>query len=215
MLDAYSHHRHEGISSVWLRDAAPDLALDPLTLRDVRDDHLKAANSTAEDSYIERLIRVSLGVGERATRRLWLTQTWRQLLDRFPCRDILIDRAPLAEVTSITYVDPNGATQTLDAATYEVENASVETNRYARIRLAYNQCWPSTRCQRRAVTVNCVLGYPTTGSPALADLPDDLVHGRLLVIGELYKQREESVHVVLQTPALLRARELWQAYRVY
>lgn len=215
VLDDYPHHRSEGIASAWLRDAAADLTLDPLTLAVVRDDHLKVSNSDAEDSYVTRLIRVSLGMGERATRRFWLMQSWRLLLDRFPCGDILVDRAPLSEVTAITYVDVDGETQTISTSKYEVENASVETNRYARVRLAYNETWPATRCQRRAVTVSCVLGYPTTGSPALADLPDDLVHGRLLVIGELYRQREESIQAVISTPATVRARELWQAYRVY
>lgn len=218
MLTYPRTHRDECIPYAWLRDVAPDLTLDPLELGTVRDDHLRSAvGEGVEDDYIERLMRTSLGMGERGTRRFWLPQTWRLLLDRFPggCSDILVDRAPLNEVTGITYVDPDGVTQTFGGSplAYEVENPSVETNAYARIRLAYGESWPSTRGQRRAVTITVVLGYPTVdGSVAI---PDDLLHGRLLVIGELYKQRSESVHAFNQNPAILRAQALWQAWRVY
>jgi hypothetical protein len=52
-------------------------------------------------------------------------------------------------------------------------------------------------------------------SPAEPSIPEDILHGQLLVIGEMYKLRSLSVHAFNQAPAVLQARNLWNAYRVY
>ena len=200
-----------------VRTVNPEASLDPLTVAAVRDDHLKLTNGSAEDAYVQRLIDVSLAYAERITRRRLLTQTWALLLDRFPAEYIELPIAPIQEVVSITYVDPDGVTQTWGSSPfpYVVTNPTVESNEKATIRLGFNETFPSTRAQPEAVRVTVTVGYPEVGSPLVCDVPDDIEHGRLLVIGELYKQRTESVHGLASTPAIIRARDLWLQHRVY
>lgn len=186
-----------------------------LELAFVRDQHLRSPNGTAEDAYIKTLIATSQSLAERITRRALLTQTWRLVLDGFPetaTGAITIPKPPLQSVTSITYVDEDGVTQTWGGSPlpYEVSAPSGPTAGYARIRLAYDQSWPTTRTQADAVIVTFVAGWED-----VEQVPADIIHAQLLIIGELYKQRSDSVHAFNQNPALIRSRDLLLNYRVF
>lgn len=194
----------------------PDASADPLDLATVRDDHLRSPNGSAEDGYIARLMLTSLRMAERVTNRSLLPTSWRQVHARFPY-EIVLQRPPLLTVSGIMYVDPDGAEQTLDGGSPEAFWMIAPLGPRApkgRLRPLYGTCWPATRCQPDAVRVTFTAGYPLNESTDVADIPEDITHGRLLVIGELYKQRSESVHAFNQNPALIRARNLWLPYRV-
>jgi uncharacterized phiE125 gp8 family phage protein len=107
--------------------------------------------------------------------------------ERFPL-------GPLASVSSVAYIDTDGAIQTLDAAVYEVRNDGLD----AAIVLKYDQSWPSIRNGSR-ITVTGVLGY--------ADIPDDIIHAILLLVAHWYQNREavgeEIVIVPMGVDALL------------
>jgi uncharacterized phiE125 gp8 family phage protein len=200
------------------QDADDAPAYEPLTVDYVRDYHLRSPNGNAEDSYIETLIRVARRAAERVTRRALVPQTWRLVMSGFPCGGpIVVPKPPLQSVTAITYIDEDGVEQTWGGSPlpYEVVAPSGPQARYGLIAPAYEQVWPTTRRQLEAVTVEFIAGYPETGSPAEAQIPEDITHGMLLMIGELYKQRSESVHAFNQNPALIRARDLWLGYQVY
>ncbi len=76
---------------------------------------------------------------------------------------IIVPRPPLITLTpdatyttlGISYVDGNGATQTLSSALYQVDARSEP----GRIVPAYGQSWPSTREQLNAVTITYRAGY--------------------------------------------------------
>lgn len=212
-------HRHMGGEVHWHLEQvqAPDLDQDALTLAFIRDQHLRVTNGTAEDEKIDRLRKVSYRMAERATWRAHIPQQWTLVIDRFPCWDIEIPKAPLLSVDEITYVDTNGDEQTLTAspAQFDVTAPSGPKAGRGSVRPLVNQVWPTTRYQRDAVRITFTAGYALAGSPALATVPEDIDEGRLLVIGELYKQRSESVHALSQSPALLRAKDLWVGYRSY
>lgn len=201
--------------------SAPDLTADPLMLEAVRDDHLRSPNGTAEDDYIARLMVTSLRMAERVTNRSLLPTSRRQVMDRFPY-EIVLQHPPLTAVQSIVYVDTDGVEQTIAGGSPEQFWMSAPLGPKApkgRLRPLYGTCWPSTRCQPDAVRVTYTAGYPLVDPPELADVqvadvPEDITHGRLLVIAELYKQRSESVHTFNQNPALIRARDLWLGYRL-
>jgi uncharacterized phiE125 gp8 family phage protein len=187
-----------------------------IAVADVRDDHLRAANGDAEDSYVERLIRSGTRMAERETQRSLLLQTIELALEGFPGGgEIRLPRPPIVVVDSITYTDPDGAEQTLDEDLYVLRETGRDLNREGLIERAYDTTWPETRCHPGAVVVTYQAGYVTSGSPQDADVPDDIVHGVQLVVGEFYKQRSESVHTMNQNPALIRARDLWRGYTVY
>jgi uncharacterized phiE125 gp8 family phage protein len=199
-------------------ETAPDPDDDPLTLAAVRDDHLHAAaGDGVEDTYIASLMTTSLRMAERGTWRSLLPMGWVLVMDRFPCWEIVLPRPPLVSVSQVVYVDTNGVEQTLTGspAQFEIEAPRGPTAPKGRIWPLYGQRWPATRCQPNAVRVHFTAGYPLVGSPAVADVPDDITQGRLLVIGELYKQRSESVHAFNQNPAVIRAQGIWDGYKAY
>ena len=112
------------------------------------------ANTTG-DPEINALIRTVRHAAEGYTRRALVTQTWDLKLDRFPRWMINIPKPTLQSVTSITYVDSDGTTQTLAADQYLVDASSTP----ARITPAFGLVWPITRYQNNAVTVRFVAGY--------------------------------------------------------
>lgn len=195
-------------------EAATELSVE---LAVVRDDHLKRPSAT-EDDFILRLIRVSTRMGERITRRAWMPQTRALVMSRFPYWQIELPWPPLIEIESITYVDSDGVTQTLDPETYQVSAPTGPTCRKGRVAPAVGEYWPITQSGAlEAVTVTYRCGYLVAGSsPPEAAVPDDLVHAQLLVIGELFEQRSDSAVAFdsSSAPAFRAARAMWLDYQV-
>jgi uncharacterized phiE125 gp8 family phage protein len=92
-----------------------------------------------------------------------ITQTWALTLDSFfqePFYDAVegvlkLPRPPLQSVTSITYFDTAGVSQTWSSASYQVDAKS----RPGRIALVEGQDWPDTNEQLGAVVITYVAGY--------------------------------------------------------
>lgn len=212
--DAWTHWDREVRWTDWLV-AAPTVAT--LDRAFVRDQHLRVTSGTVEDDYIDTLISAAASLSERFTRRAHAPQDRKLTMDRFPIRYIRMPMPPLIEVTSIAYVDTDGVTRTLTEGTDYIVSAPVgPTAPAGRIEPAYGTCWPIARCQLDSVTVTYRAGYADlTVDPPAVTIPQDILHGQLLVIGELYKQRSLSVQSPNNTPAILRAEALWMRYRVY
>lgn len=188
----------------------------PLDASEVLTDHLRSADPSAEYEYVSGLIATAYRMAERRTRRALMPQTWALLLEGFPGGALRLPRPPLLEVVSIEYIDDAGAEQTLATSAYQVRQPTGPYARYGEIWPAVDSTWPSTQAGRiDAVTVTYRCGYTDGGSPEAPAVPQDILHGMLLVIGELYKQRSESVHAINQNPALIRARSLWDQYAVF
>ena len=158
-------------------------ASEPVSLAEAKL-HLKIeALDTAEDSLIQRLIVVARRRAEVSTGRALVTQTWTLALDGFPGGVIDVPRPPLSSVASITYIDPEGATQILAADRYRVD-AQREPGR---LTPAWDESWPATRPVSNAVEVEFVAGYGTTSD----EVPEDLRQALLLIVGRYYAHRED------------------------
>jgi len=90
-----------------------------------------------------------------------------------------LPEAPVSSVTSITYADTDGATQTLATSVYELRNDGLE----AAIVRKYGQQWPAIQSGSR-ITVTAVVGY--------ADAPPAVKHAILLFIADAYEVRENA-----------------------
>ena len=157
-------------------------AKEPVSLAEAKL-HLKIeATDTAEDSLIKRLIVVARRRAEVSTGRALVTQTWTLALDSFPGGVIDVPRPPLLSVASITYIDPEGATQTVAADRYRVD-AQREPGR---LTPAWDESWPPTRPVSNAVEVQFVAGYGTSDK-----VPEDLRQALLLIVGRYYAHRED------------------------
>lgn len=202
------------VGVTWHLEQADASTVYPLDVDFVRDHHLRGANGTAEDDYIDHLIKVATRSAERYMRRPVMPQSFAVVMDDFPVGAIELPM-PVGAVISITYLDTAGDTQTLDAATYQVSHAQALGTRRGVISLSDGASWPATLVSAAAVTVTFRAGFAQFGSPETAEVPDDIKQGILLVISELYKQRSESVIGPGVAPAVIRARDFWHPYRVY
>lgn len=187
-----------------------------LSISDARDHLRVAACGSPVSHPDDDLIELMIGIvtSELDGRDGWLgraliDQTWLLTLDQFPGahRSTLgftwgcyLDRIYLpltspqysggspapAPVTSLTYVDTAGVTQTLvEGTNYRVVTDSDSMF----IEPAYGTCWPATREIAGAVRVTYLAGY----GPAATDIPPAILGYARVRLGQLYENRELTV----------------------
>lgn len=177
-------------------------AIEPIALAEAKL-HLRV-DDTADDNLITALITVARERVEHITRRALITQTWDLKLEDWPSGDELrIPLPPLQSVTSVKYLDQDGAESTMDSADYIVDTASEP----GRIVLAWDATWPSstTLYPANPITVRFVAGYGDAGS----DVPQAIRQAMLLMIGEWYENRENAGEARLQQISLSAEALLW------
>lgn len=164
--------------------------------------------STDDDAKLTHLIKVArqkLDGRDGMLGRALMTQSWALKLDcGFPGQ-ISIPLPPLREITSITYVDPDGVTQTLAAEEYQV--VGVGGFGPGAVLPKFGGCWPQTRHQREAVTVTFAAGYG-----AATDVPAPLIEAMLSMIAHWHLNREAVGGQMYEVP--MSARELAGQYCV-
>lgn len=155
-------------------------AVEPITVAEAKV-HLRVLHAS-EDGLIARLIAAARQHAETTLNRAFVTQTWEMALSEFP-RVPAIDfpRPPLASVTSITYVDVNGADQVLSAGEYHVVLEAL----IGFVRLKDGASWPTAARRPDAVRVRYVVGY---GAAASA-VPAPIVQALLLMVEHWYHMR--------------------------
>lgn len=154
-------------------------AQEPVSLSEAKT-HLRYDDSD-EDSLILRLIENGRRLIESYTSRQLVTATWKMHMDCFPRGDIQIRKCPVASVSSITYSDTNGSSQTWSSSNYQTDLVSYP----ARIRPEYNVVYPSTRLGKfNAVTVQFVAGE------AVSAVPKQAKQAILIYVGHLFEHRE-------------------------
>ena len=169
-------------------------ALEPVTLAEAKL-HLRVT-TTAEDGYIANLITAARRRAESHLDRSFLTKTWDYTLETFPTvisdtglwmrvqNVIVIPKAPLIAVTTLSYIDLNATTQTLVQGT----DYSVRTGDPGAVYpYPLTRVWPYTRYQLDAVTIRFTAGY---GSLATST-PATIKQAILMIVGHLYRNRED------------------------
>ncbi len=140
-------------------------------------------DDTGEDAYLEQLIDSAVSVAEACTWRRFITQTWDQSFDGF-CDPLVLRYPPLVSITSVTYIDIAGDSQTLATSVYETG----QTDGIDEVRLQDDQSWPNTQAHADVVTVRMVVGY---GDPS--DVPQDIKHAVRLHAASFYENREGAI----------------------
>ena len=120
--------------------------------------HLRV-DTTDEDTLIASYVSAAVKYIETQTGPL-ITQTWDYKVNRiWPLVDnyysIYLPFSPVQSVTSVSYVDIDGNTQTLSAGLYQTVLSA--PNPY--LTKAYNQDWPQIRDIPDAITVRFVAAY--------------------------------------------------------
>lgn len=145
------------------------------------------------DQEIKRLVEAARRKVEEDTNRAGINQTWDLALDCFPLglEPIYIPKAPLSSVTSISYYDTAGASQTLSTSTYKV----IASRQPGEIRLKYQQAWPLLYSEPSVVTVRFVAGY---GS-AEKDVPATFKQAILLLVNHWFENKGAAITGTIQT----------------
>lgn len=138
--------------------------------------------NTTEDWLLGMLIRSARIAAEGITNRALVTQTWDMFLDAFPAWEQYIPLPTTLSIVSISYVDTDGVTQTLNPSQYLVDLKSEP----ARVTPAFGLVWPVTRWQTNAVTIRFTCGY----GPAAA-VPDGIKNWMLMRINTLWNNRSQ------------------------
>lgn len=160
-------------------------ANEPVTLSQMKQ-HARVLRDD-EDPLLEAYVKAARGYCETYLRRQILPATWRMSLRYFPDAPIKLPLPPLQSVTSITYLDTAGVTQTLDPTKYIVDIA----RQPAQILPAYGECWPSTRCHPNAVNITFVAGYAT--------VPETIKTAIKMLATHWYEHREAVTEVALNS----------------
>jgi len=160
-------------------------ATEPLTLDEAKA-HLRVDHSD-EDDLITSIIAAARVTVENYLQQKLITQTVVEYFDEFPADGIVLTFWPVQSVTSITYTDTDGDTQTWDAAEYKVDIYGVFGGGPARITEAYSETLPTTRDETNAVAVTYDAGYG-----AASAVPAPIKAAMRLLIAEMYEYRLEN-----------------------
>jgi len=163
------------------------------------------------DSLLQALIVAARQHVEAFTGRALLTQTWDVTLDEFPSGSIWLPKAPLASVTSVSYLDLDGSTQVWSSANYSVNAPAGDRAQQGRISANYSVFYPVTQPVPNAVTVRFVAGY---GSSA-ASVPDAIKQAIKLLIGHWYSSREAVIYDQTTAPIPAGVDALLWPYKVF
>ena len=144
-----------------------------------------------EDALIASLIPAARESVEHLLGRALMTQTLERTLDAFPAGAIALAMPPVSAVTSIQYIDTDGAEQTLAAELYVLDADADPPS----VRPAPGAAWPSTYGVPNAVRVRFVAGHADADA-----VPQAVRHWILLVVGHWYANREAAG--VRQMPVL-------------
>lgn len=118
--------------------------------------------------------------------RSLITQSWRLTLDFFPCDEIRIPLPPLQDIIGINYVDSNGRPIDLDPSEYQILQGGRPI-----VRPAFGKCWPHTRDQPDAVTIEFTAGYGDNPE----DVPEPIRCAILLQVGYLRSMTARNLFI--------------------
>ena len=180
-----------------------DASTEPVTTAEAKFHLRETLSDASNDAYIATLITAARHACEESIQRSLITTTWTLTLDSFPDA-IRLPYPQILSVTSVSYIDEAGDSQTLDPQDYIVDTNSEP----GWIVPAVETTWPTTQDRINAVTVVYTAGYGSSAS----NVPQAIKHWIKLAIGDMYERRELSA-----TPSVPQdfARYLIDPYRVY
>lgn len=148
-------------------------AEEPVTLAEARA-HLRL-DGTNEDTLLTALITAARVVLESETRRAFVTQNWRLLLDEWPGDTVTLPLAPVGAVTAVT-ID---GTQMLDASRYDVALAGDAP------RIVAKGGWPAPSRRVVGIAIDFTAGYG-----AASAVPAPLKQALLMLVAHWFEKRE-------------------------
>lgn len=195
-------HRNVGPFSLE-ESVAP--AVEPISTAEAKS--YMSVDYATDDTLIDDLIKTARIELEEQCGLSFVNTTWILRLDGFPTGEIVVPRSPLSSVTSITYLDINGDSQTWDSSKYQVDTKS-KPGRVKPTEAEGN--FPSTQSATyNAVTMTFVAGF----GAAASNVPEDYQMLVRRVVRQLYDD-ERNPDANTRTPAhivqaIMNKRQRW------
>jgi len=156
---------------------------EPVTVDELRA-HLRL-DAGDFDTELTRLITAARKSVEAMLKRQLIHATYQWTMDYWPDYVFEIPQGPLSSVSSITYYDGNGVSQTWASTNYQVDTTTL----YGTVTLANNATYPVLETgKKNAITVTFIAGY---GSSA-ASVPEN-VKQAILVLAAHWFENPQSV----------------------
>lgn len=176
-------------------------AVEPVSRTEAKN-YLKI-DSTADDDLIDDLIKSAREMVEDFTKRSFITQTWKLVLDRFPVHRnrkyddyegvlhlpksevvnsadyIVLQRAPIQSITSLVTIDDHNNSSTFAASNYYLDTEN------SRLVLNDGATWPTDLRAQAAVNVTYEAGY----GDAATDVPARIRTAIKKIVAQLYDDR--------------------------
>jgi uncharacterized phiE125 gp8 family phage protein len=152
-------------------------AAEPVSLEEARA-HLRL-DTTDEDTMLGAFITAARMALEGETRRAFVTQSWRLILDQWPGASVSLPLAPVSAVTEIAVEDPNGSTRMVAASLYETALAGNVPRVVARAG------WPMPARRVGGIHIDFTAGYG-----AAEAVPQPLKQAILLLSAHWFENRE-------------------------
>lgn len=151
---------------------------------------------TAEDSYIEQLIKTARETAEPWLGRTLITTTYYQWVDEadflgkerhpFPLETMTpykfwlrLFRPPVQSITAVLHYDDADTSTTIDSDTYGLDT------REGLLYLREGESWPTDPRPFQSMRVEYIAGYGATA----ATVPSPIRHGLLVGVAEMYEKR--------------------------
>ena len=182
---------------------------EPVTLAEAKVQCRVAADQTDEDARLTSYALAARYLVEAHTGTKLMPQTVVMRCSSW-CDLAKLPTGPITAISSISYLDTDGVSQTLSTDIYEAVLADLR----GEIRLKIDQSWPSIRQVSDAITVTASAGYDV--------LPEPIIGAIMLLIEQWYDERS-SISSVRQTatpdggvPALpFTVNSILAKYRLY
>ena len=167
-------------------------AVEPVTVDEVLE-HSRI-DQDSENAYFDTRIPSAREAAEARTQSVIITQTWDDSFDGFWWSELPLAKQPVQSITSVTYTDTNGDTQTLADTVYELG----ETHGWSVVRLKYEQVWPVARNHPDSITVRYVAGYGLA-----VDVPQQIKAAIELYVSHFNEAREGETPLSMAFKSML------------
>lgn len=169
-----------------IRATQPTFEQEPLTLEEARRQVAVGVENTYHDPDLKDLIVAARQRVEGDTGLVCYTGSFAWKQTAFPCESWLAIPGirPVTAVTSITYVDTAGVTQTWNSSYYSLETGTVTPC----IRLVYGQSWPTVRGDMNGITITAAAGHAS-----VAVIPSQIKVAVKLALSLLWAQKMGEV----------------------
>ena len=172
-----------------------DVTSEPVSLDECKA-HLRI-DFDEDDAYLAGCIIAARQWVEGQTKKALMPRTYDYEIDwGWPMRSgmyyIELPMNPVTSVTSVTYIDDAGASQTLSSSLYTVK----ARGHHSYIVPAYDADWPTARFVPGSVTVRFVAGDAS-------NIPQSLHRAVMMLAGHLYENRESGMGIPKAVEALI------------